>query len=488
MKIALVAEEASALAHPVGSEPATQETRVAVLAETLASQNHDVTIYARKDAADLPDEDKLPGGVRVEYITAGPAEVLADEALLPHIRAFALGLADAWHRDQPDVVHAIGWTGGLAALAGTRDRSFPVVQTFHSLRAAERRHHIGQDGATRPGGAGPEAETGARSRLERAVACSADAVIATSTDEVSDLTGLGVPRTTVSVVPFGVDPVRFSAEGPIAPRSERPRLIAVATHLRRDGLETAVRALADIPDAELLIVGGPARPMLRKDETCCDLARLAGSLGISDRVKFAGQVSQDDMPALLRSADLMVDMSWYEPFGMACLEAMACGTPVIASALGGHLDTVVDGTTGVLVPPGHPAQLARRIRRLLANPMLLEGFGIAAADRAQARYSWERVARETVAVYEHARRPAVGVVAAEEMAPRRSTRSRRSISPQPDGPGLPEAGGPARQFSSGRVPAPWVPGRLRSGPVVRRPRPRWTAWSAGRGGRGAAGT
>ena len=169
MKIALVAEEASALAHPVGSEPATQETRVAVLAETLASQNHDVTIYARKDAADLPDEDKLPGGVRVEYITAGPAEVLADEALLPHIRAFALGLADAWHRDQPDVVHAIGWTGGLAALAGTRDRSFPVVQTFHSLRAAERRHHIGQKGATRPGGAGPETETGARSRLERAV-------------------------------------------------------------------------------------------------------------------------------------------------------------------------------------------------------------------------------------------------------------------------------------------------------------------------------
>ena len=81
MKIALVAEEAAALAHPVGSEPATQETRVAVLAETLASQNHDVTIYARKDAADLPDEDKLPGGVRVEYITAGPAEVLVDEAL-----------------------------------------------------------------------------------------------------------------------------------------------------------------------------------------------------------------------------------------------------------------------------------------------------------------------------------------------------------------------------------------------------------------------
>ena len=97
-------------------------------------------MYARKDAADLPDEDKLPSGVRVEHVTACPAEPLSDEAALRHVRAFAAGLAAAWQRHQPDVVHAIGWTGGLAALAGTRDRSFPVVQTFHSLRIAKHRH------------------------------------------------------------------------------------------------------------------------------------------------------------------------------------------------------------------------------------------------------------------------------------------------------------------------------------------------------------
>jgi glycosyltransferase involved in cell wall biosynthesis len=83
---------------------------------------------------------------------------------------------------------------------------------------------------------------------------------------------------------------------------------------------------------------------------------------------------------------------------------MACGTPVVASAIGGHRDTVVDGTTGVLVPPGQPTLLARRIRRLLASPMLLEGYGIAAADRACARYSWDRVGRETVSVYESVQR------------------------------------------------------------------------------------
>jgi glycosyltransferase involved in cell wall biosynthesis len=120
------------------------------------------------------------------------------------------------------------------------------------------------------------------------------------------------------------------------------------------------------------------------------------------------------MPALLRSADLMIDVSWYEPFGMASLEAMACGTPVIASAIGGHLDTVVDGTTGLLVAPGQPKALARRIRKLLANPMLLEGFGIAAADRAQARYSWERIGRETLAVYQKTQQPVVAPVELDE--------------------------------------------------------------------------
>jgi D-inositol-3-phosphate glycosyltransferase len=171
-----------------------------------------------------------------------------------------------------------------------------------------------------------------------------------------------------------------------------------------------VRALPEIPEAELIIVGGPARPMLRQDPECCDLARLAGHLGVADRVKFAGQVSQDDMPALLRSADLMIDVSWYEPFGMASLESMACGTPVIASAIGGHLDTVVDGTTGLLVTPGQPKALARRIRKLLANPMLLEGFGIASADRAQARYNWERIGRETIALYTKTQAPVVAPV------------------------------------------------------------------------------
>jgi glycosyltransferase involved in cell wall biosynthesis len=374
---------------------------VAALARELAKQNHDVTVFARKDAADLPDHSELSDGVKVEHVTAGPADALSGEMVLPHLRTFAAQLSAGWRRHQPDVIHAVSWTSGLAALAGARDQQIPVVQAFHSLRVAERRHRIGRDGADAPRRSGPDSDA-TRGRLERAVARSANAVVAISEDEMSDLASLGVPRTAISVVPFGVDTAEFNPEGPVAPRSERPRLVAVATHLERDGLETAVRALADIPETELLIVGGPPRPELRRDPACTGLARLAAGLGVSDRVMFTGRVSHDAMPSLLRSADLLVDVAWYEPFGMAVLEAMACGTPVVASAIGGHRDTVVDGTTGVLVPPGQPSLLARRIRRLLASPMLLEGYGIAAADRAQARYSWDRVGRETVSVYDHA--------------------------------------------------------------------------------------
>jgi glycosyltransferase involved in cell wall biosynthesis len=104
------------------------------------------------------------------------------------------------------------------------------------------------------------------------------------------------------------------------------------------------------------------------------------------------------MPALLRSADLLVNVPWYESFGRAALEAMACGTPVVASAVGGHTDTVVDGSTGALIPPRQPDVLARKIRDLLGSPVLLHGYGIAAADRARARYSWERIGQETLAV------------------------------------------------------------------------------------------
>jgi glycosyltransferase involved in cell wall biosynthesis len=392
MRIALVAEQASQLTPPRGTaaaDPGSQALGLSTLARTLGGLGHQVTIYARKDAPALSARAAVAPGVTIEHLAAGPAAKLPADRVLPHMAAFSGQLAQRWRQAIPDVVHSHFWTGGLAALAATRDVRVPVVQTFHSLGTSEQRHY----GA--PAG-GPEA----RLRLEALIARSVSAVLASSSGEMSELARLGVPRDAIRVVPYGVDTAEFLPNGPVARRSGRPRLLAVAPLTERSGLDVIVRAMAEVPRCELIIAGGPPRAQMSKDPVYRALVRLIMTLGIGDRVVFTGQVSRARMPALLRSADLLVHTALYEPFGMVPLEAMACGTPVVAAAGGSHQDAIVDGTTGVLVRPGQPALLARRIRQLLASPMLLQGYGIAAADRARARYSWERIGQETLAVYE----------------------------------------------------------------------------------------
>jgi glycosyltransferase involved in cell wall biosynthesis len=404
MRIALVAGQARpAIPAPGSTAPADlpgQAMRVSSLGRTLAGLGHQVTIYARQDSPALPRTTKLASGVSIENLPAGPASPLAEDKLLPHMAALSGQLAQRWRQRPPDIVHAHFWTSGLAALAATRGLELPVVQTFHSLGSADQRHL----GAL-------SASSAARVRLEAVIARSVGAVLAGSSAEMSDLTRLGVRRTSIRVVPWGVDTTTFGPAGPVARRTKRPRLLAIASQAEDHGLDTVIRSLAHIPGAELLIAGGPPRAQLSSDPVLRALARLAQRMGVSDRVLFTGQVSPARMPALLRSADLLVHVAMYEPFGLAPLEAMACGTPVVAAAGGSHQDEVVDGTTGVLIPPGSPAALARRIRQLLASPMLLQGYGIAAADRASTRYSWERIARETLAVYERLRPVQLGEAA-----------------------------------------------------------------------------
>jgi len=157
-----------------------------------------------------------------------------------------------------------------------------------------------------------------------------------------------------------------------------------------------------VPGADLVVAGGPPRDQLRADLGFRRLTKLTDDLGVTSQVTFAGEVTRAGLPPLLRSADLLVSISDYDPTGVLAVQAMACGTPVVATAVGGQVDAVVDGTTGILVPPGRPALLAQRIRQLLAHPMLLEAFSVAATDRARSRYSWDRIAHETLAVYDSA--------------------------------------------------------------------------------------
>ena len=394
MKIALVAQHATPLRPRAGAGPDSDDIGLSELTRELATHGHQVTVFTQKHQPDLPDQAELHAGVRIRHINAGPVPADSDQGdadLLQRVPAFSGPLRSSWERERPDVVHALRWTSGLAALAATRDLGIPVVQEFSSLGVIERRDRVRADGAA-----------AARIRLEPAIGRSAAAVVATHSAEASDLANLGVHRSSIRVVPWGVDTDTFSPEGPVAQRNGRPRLLTAADLNERAPLETLLRALSRVPGAELLVVGGPERVDLPNDSAYVGLAAFAGTLGVSDRVIFTGKVDHREMPGLLRSADLVVSTCQYEPSGTTSLQAMACGTPVIAPPVGGHVDAVVDGTTGILIPPGRPALLAQRIRQLLAHPMLIEAYGVAAADRAKSRYSWDRIAGETLAVYDRA--------------------------------------------------------------------------------------
>jgi D-inositol-3-phosphate glycosyltransferase len=398
MRIALVAQHATPLRPRAGSGPDSDDIGLSQLTRRLASHGHQVTVYAQKHQPDLPDHAELHRGVRIEHIDAGQVaahDERDDAGLLERVPAFSGPLRSRFQRERPDVVHALRWTSGLAALAAARDLGIPVVQEFSSLGVTERR-----DRTERPGGVKADGASAARIRLEPAIGRSASAVVATNSAEVSDLANLGVHRSSIRVVPWGVDTDTFTPVGPVAERNGRPRLLTVADLRERMALETLLRALTRVPGAELLVVGGPARAELPADDAYVSLAAFAGAMGVSDRVVFTGKVEHIAMPALLRSADLVISTCQYEPSGTTSLQAMACGTPVIAPPVGGHADAVVDGTTGILIPPGRPALLAQRIRQLLAHPMLIEAYGVAAADRATSRYSWDRIAGETLAVYD----------------------------------------------------------------------------------------
>jgi glycosyltransferase involved in cell wall biosynthesis len=380
MRIALITA-----CHPL-VPAADRSGQPAYLARALARQGHRVTIYTRLDGTAPARAAILGRGISIEQVPAGPARPLPAEQAARHMPELARYVAAAWQASLPDVVHAFTWTSGLAALGAVRETPVPLVQTFGSLAAAEHR-------------AGAQVSA-SRLRLETLIGRKAAVVLASSSDEAAELARLGVARPSVRVIPCGVDTDLFAPVGERSGRGRSARLVASVSHGHPAGLPTILRVVAQLPDVELVIVGGPDGRHLPRTGPFRDLARLAAELRIRGRVKFAGEVRQAALPALLRSADVLVSASAYEPDGLAAIQAMACGTPVIAAAAGAPQDAIVDGTTGVLILPENPAMLAHRLRRLLATPALLQAYGIAGADRARSRYSWGRIGRETEAVYE----------------------------------------------------------------------------------------
>ncbi|MFF3227042.1 glycosyltransferase [Nocardia suismassiliense] len=397
MKIAMVSEHASPLAALGGVDAGGQNVHVAELSAALCRQGHEVTVYTRREDDASAGTVTTEQGYRVIGVPAGPARPLPKDELLPHMGEFGNFLATHWRRERPDVVHAHFWMSGLAALAAARPAGIPVVQTFHALGVVKRRYQGADD--TSPAD---------RIELEQGIAQQADRIIATCTDEVFELARMGVPRARTSVIPCGVDLAQFTPDGPRAEKSATHRLVSVGRLVPRKGFDTAITALTSLPDTELVLVGGPDDGAVADEPEGRRLLALAGDLGVLDRLHMVGQVPRAQVAPLLRSADVMVCTPWYEPFGITPLEAMACGVPVVASAVGGLIDTVVDGVTGRLVTPREPAKLAAAVGDLLAAPDVRRQYGNAGHERVHARYSWDRIGRDTLREYRRATAAAAG--------------------------------------------------------------------------------
>lgn len=388
MKIAMVSEHASPLAVIGGVDAGGQNVHVASLAATMVRRGHDVTVFTRRDAPDLPQRVTTADGYVVEHVPAGPPTDIPKDELLQHMEEFSAYLTKRWSAGPFDIAHAHFWMSGLAATPAARTAGFPIVQTFHALGSVKRRHQGAKD--TSPAD---------RIAYETQLCADVDHVVATCTDEVNELAALGLGRGKVSVVPCGVDLDLYRPRRRPLGRRRVPKLLAVGRLVERKGLSDLVEALVALPGVELVVAGGPSPDALMADPEVHRVRQCARANGTTAQVRFIGRVDQHHMPGLYATADVVVTVPWYEPFGIVPLEAMACGRPVVGSAVGGLLDTVVPGETGELVPPRDPPQLAGALRALLSDRKRQEAYGRAGVRRVHRHYSWDTVARRTEEVY-----------------------------------------------------------------------------------------
>ncbi len=345
-------------------------------ARRLAARGIKVDVFTRRH--DPADEQitQLAPGARVVHLDAGPAAPLKEGVydLLPE---FCEQLSDFTAEEglKYDLVVSHYWLSGLVGLRLQTVWGVPHVTSFHTLAEVKRR--------ARPG----ESEAPRRAEKEREIAQRADLTIAWTPHERDAITGYyGAHPDRVTVVPPGVDTLRFRPLDQAACRdrlglgSERV-LLYVGRLERLKGVDILLRATAQLERPEgvrLIVVGGGANS--------AELVRLQGiakELGIAGRTTFVGSVPQAELPVYYNAADVCVLPSYYESFGLAALEASACGKPVVASKVGGLPSVVLDGRTGYLIAWRCPGPFFERLELLLSNDHLRRDMGAAARAHAE---------------------------------------------------------------------------------------------------------
>lgn len=354
------------------------------LGAALAAHGHDVTVCLRR-ASRRSAQAAAAGNYRRVSVPVGPRKAASALDVLPYVGDWAAALERIWSTEPPDVVHAYGLMGGLAAQLAARRRRIPTVQTFMGLAATSRGH------------AG--AERLERERFEPLLARSASWVTGESSDDVDALARLRHRRSSVSALTCGVDAERYTPTGPTASRSGLHRILCVTSNpLWYNGIDIAIRALPKVRGAELVVAEGDGT---NGDHNAARtrLQHLAVQLGMADRVRFAGTVADDELPKLIRSADVVICTPRRPPRATTVLQAMASGVAVVAASVGVLADIVLDDITGLVVPPENPVGLAAATRRLLCQRFQSDSMGSSGRSHAISRFAWQRIALDASNIY-----------------------------------------------------------------------------------------
>jgi D-inositol-3-phosphate glycosyltransferase len=390
-----------------GKETGGMNVYVRDLSRELGRRGIAVDVFTRSQN---PDSPRVMTGLgphgRVIHVPAGPEAPYDKNLIVRHLPQFVRGIRDFARREglDYDVIHSHYWLSGLAARDLRRTWGTPIVQMFHTL--GQMKNMVAS---------GPQAwEPDRRIEGEAEVMAFVDRLVAATPLERAQMVWLyGADAGKIDVVPCGVDLDLFRS----TPPAEAKRMLGLPPSRRivlfvgriepLKGIDTLLRAMAlvapEIPqwqeDLSVIVIGGA--PGAGIDEVNAERARLEklrAELGIEDLVTFQGAKDQDMLVYYYSAAEMVVMPSRYESFGMVALEAMACGTPVVASKVGGLAFNVKDGQTGFLVPERDADALASRIRLLLCDPGLRRRLGWNATHWAR-RYGWPIVANHIVDLY-----------------------------------------------------------------------------------------
>lgn len=397
----------SPLAALGGKDTGGMNVYVRELSRQLGGRGIAVDVFTRRQDLATPTIERPWPNVRVVQVNAGPPEPQDRRQLYPLLPAFVQGL-QAFATSEGiryDLLHSHYWLSGWVALELRQRWQVPVVHMFHTLGYLK--------SAAAANGQGSEARE--RTRVETDIICEADCIVAaTPADRDQMVEFYAADPQRIVVVPPGVDLELFR---PI-PKADARRFVGLSDPEGRlllfvgrldpvKGLNVLFDALCQLLRNRqgqghicLAVIGGEGAEngeALREEAVCLD--EVKERYGLQEMVAFLGSRSQETLPYYYSAADVCVMPSLYESFGLVALEAMACGTPVVASRVGGLPHVVRDGETGLLVPENDPEALAGTLQTLLADEVLRHRLGERAREVAQG-LSWERVAEQIVALYQ----------------------------------------------------------------------------------------